>query len=194
MKNKKTEAPCNSGEFDKAYHSGFHWFWTDTRIPKKLKELVSTHKPIHTLELGCGLGRFSTYLSKQGIDAVGVDFSKVAIEKAQKRVAGKEQKPTFLTGNVTNLDMLTEPFDISFDIGCFHCLSEENMQKYVSEIHRLLKPGSTHLLWVLGHSPNDVKLSPEYINQFFGGKFQLVKSKFSRRRIVASYWFWLVRK
>ena len=194
MNNKRTDAPSNSSEFDKMYHSGFHRLWTDTRIPKELKELITTHKPIHSLELGCGLGRFSAYSAQQGIHAVGVDFSKVAIEKAKKRVAKKEKKPTFLIGDVTNLEMLAEPFDVSFDIGCFHCLCEESMQKYVSEVHRLLKPGDTHLLWVLAHSPSGIKLYPEYINQIFGDKFQLVKSKFSRRRIIASYWFWLVRK
>ena len=194
MENKKTDAPSNSSEFDKAYHSGFHWVWTDTRIPKELKKLVEEKQPKTSLELGCGLGRFSSYLAQQGIHAVGVDFSEVAIGKAKKRVAEQEQKPTFLTGDVTNLETLTETFDVSFDIGCFHCLNEENMQKYVAEVHRLLKPDSTHLLWVLGHSPSDVKLHPEYINQIFGDKFQLVKSQFSRRRIVASYWFWLVRK
>jgi 2-polyprenyl-3-methyl-5-hydroxy-6-metoxy-1,4-benzoquinol methylase len=58
------------------------------------------------LELGCGLGRFSTYMAEQGIKATGVDFSSVAIEKAKKRVTHSEHKPTFMVGDVTNLEMI----------------------------------------------------------------------------------------
>jgi ubiquinone/menaquinone biosynthesis C-methylase UbiE len=192
--NKKTDAPSASTEFDKMYNSFLHWFWTDIRIPKELKELISDTNPNNTLELGCGLGRFSAYLAKQGIDATGVDFSQVAIKKAIKRVANYEHKPSFLTGNVTHLDMLNTSFDMSFDIGCFHCLYEEDLQKYVSEVYRLLKPGTTHLIWALNHSPSGMRLNPEYIARIFGDKFQLVKSKFTRRRIIASYWYWLAKK
>ena len=194
MNTQKTEAPSTSVEFDKIYHTPLHWFWTDVRIPKELKELAATVQPRNSLELGCGLGRFSAYMAKQGINATGVDFSKIAIEKAVGRVAGNEHKPAFMIGDVTHLEMLVNSFDVSFDVGCFHCLHEENMQKYVSEIYRLLKPGATHLLWALNHSPSDIEINPEYIRRIFDGKFQLVKAAFSRRRIIASYWYWLVRR
>ena len=194
MHTQKTDVPSTSVEFDKLYHSPLHWFWTDIRIPKELKELAATAKPYNSLELGCGLGYFSTYMAKQGINATGVDFSRIAIERAIRRVAGNEHKPAFKIGDVTNLERIADPFDVSFDVGCFHCLHEESMHKYVSEIYRLLKPGATHLLWAFNHSPSDITLTSEYIRQLFGDNFHLVKSKFSRRRIIASYWYWLVRK
>jgi SAM-dependent methyltransferase len=192
--NKKTDAPSASTEFDKMYNSFLHWFWTDIRIPKELKELISSTNPNNSLELGCGLGRFSAYLAKQGIDATGVDFSQVAIKKAIKRVSDDEHKPGFLIGNVTHIEMLNSPFDVSFDIGCFHCLYEKDLQNYVLEVYRLLKPGATHLIWALNHSPSGMRLNPEYIAQVFGDKFQLANSKFTRRRIIASYWYWLTKK
>ncbi|WP_217636851.1 class I SAM-dependent methyltransferase [Dendrosporobacter quercicolus] len=57
--------------------------WGDVRIPQELKELAETNKPKTFLELGCGLGRFSSFMAKQGVQATGVDFSSVAIEKAK---------------------------------------------------------------------------------------------------------------
>jgi len=146
------------------------------------------------LELGCGLGRFSGFLAKLGIKATGVDFSAVAVEKAKTRVANEEYKPTFLVGDVTNLQMLNGPFDIAFDVGCFHCLDENGQQKYVAEMHRLLKPEGTLLIWALDGSPSDMKLNPDYIAQVFGENFKLTNSKFSRRRLIASHWYWLVKK
>ncbi len=189
-----SDAPSTNAAFDKVYNTPFHWVWTDVRIPKELKEMVSVHKPQTSLELGCGLGRFSRFMAGQKIQATGVDFSAVAIGKAIKRVSGDEYKPTYMVGDVTNLEMLAKPFDVSFDIGCFHCLNEEAQLNYVSEVYRLLKPGATHLIWALDESPSNMKLTPDYIARVFGDDFQLQKAQSSRRRIIASHWYWLVRK
>ncbi|MFV0538723.1 MAG: class I SAM-dependent methyltransferase [Dysgonomonas sp.] len=188
--------PSNNVEFDKAYSSLSHWVWTDARIPRELKKLIEAEKPRTSLELGCGLGRFSKFMAGQKIQATGVDFSAVAIEKAKKRVAEDRYKPTFLVGDVTNLEMLSEPFDVSFDIGCFHCLERGEQQNYVKEICRLLKPGGTHLIWALDNSPSNIRLTPDYIKEVFGNNFELRKSQSSRRRVVfvASHWYWLKRK
>jgi ubiquinone/menaquinone biosynthesis C-methylase UbiE len=188
----KSDVPVKSEDFNKAYSAPIT-FWGDVRIPKELKDLVETYKPKTSLELGCGLGRFSSYMADLGIKATGVDFSSVAIAKAEKRVVNAEHKPTFIVGDVTNLEMINEQFDVSFDIGCFHCLNEQGQQKYVSEIYRLLKPGATHLIWAMDSSPSDIKLSPSYIAKVFTNSFQLAKTKTSRRRIAASHFYWLVR-
>lgn len=192
--NNKFGPPTNSMEFDKAYSSLSHWMWTDIRIPKQIKELISFN-PTTSLELGCGIGRFSSFMAKQGIKATGVDFSRVAIQRAQKRVANKEEKPIFLVGDVTNLENISEQFDVSFDVGCFHCLNEEAQKRYVGEIYRLLKPGAIHLLWALNNSPSNIKLDSQYISNIFGSGFQLSKSEYSGRRLifVSSNWYWLIR-
>jgi len=189
---KKSNAPVTSEDFNKAYNAPIT-FWGDIRIPKELKELVETYHPKTSLELGCGLGRFSTFLAEQGIRATSVDFSSVAIEKAKKRVANYPNKPTFIVGDVTNLEMIAQQFDASFDVGCFHCLNEEGQRKYVSEVYRLLQPGAMHLIWAIDHSPSDIKLNPDYIAKVFETRFQLANYKSSRRRIIASHWYWLFR-
>jgi len=181
-------------EFNKVYQSIAHWIWTDNRIPTELKEIVKVHNPKTSLELGCGIGIFASFMASQGIKATGVDFSSVAIEKAKKRVTNNTFKPEYIVGDVTNLDISNNLFDVSYDVGCFHCLNEEGQQKYVSEIHRLLKPGAVHLIWALDSSPSGMKLNPKYIEQTFGEHFKLEQSKFSRRRIASSHWYWLVRE
>jgi SAM-dependent methyltransferase len=187
-------APSTSAEFDKIYRSSLaHWVWSDTRIPRKLKDLVAAHSPQTSLELGCGLGRFSTYMAEQGIQATGVDFSAVAIGKARQRVAERTNQPAFLVGDVTRLEMLTTSFDLAFDIGCFHCLDEAGQIKYAEEMNRLLRPGSVLLIWALDSSPSGVNLDPDHIFRIFKQGFQLKNTAFSRRRIIASHWYWLVR-
>jgi cyclopropane fatty-acyl-phospholipid synthase-like methyltransferase len=191
----KTEAPSKNKDFDKVYKSWLlPWVWSDTRIPWELKELVETCNPENVLELGCGLGYFSSFMAKQGVKATGVDFSAAAIEKAKKRVANENPRPTFMVGDVTNLEMLSAPFDASYDVGCFHCLDKEGQQKYVSEVCRLLKPGGTHLIWAFDHSPGKIDISPDYMAQLFNGKFFFKFSSVSQRRMATSHWYWLVKK
>lgn len=193
---KSSNALSFSNEFDKAYSSLIHYGWTDGRIPKELKQLITENNPKNSLELGCGIGNFSTYFAKQGIDATGVDFSSVAIEKAKKRTENLLQKPTFLVGDVTKLNNIQSQFDLAFDVGCFHCLNKEGQQKYVDEIARLLKKGSKLLIWAIDKAPSNIKLSPEYIENLFVEKFELTNSKSSRRRgllIIGSHWYSLKR-
>jgi ubiquinone/menaquinone biosynthesis C-methylase UbiE len=193
VNNSNSTAPSTSEQFNKVYSSPIApWAWGDIRIPKELIELVKTNNPKTSLEFGCGLGRFSRFMVNQGIQTTGVDFSSVAIENAKKRVANDKYKPTYIVGDVTNLGTIKQLFDISYDIGCFHCLNEDGQQKYVSEVYRLLKPGGQHLIWALDKAPSNIMIDPDYIAKTFGTRFQLVNSKFSRRRIIASHWYWLV--
>jgi ubiquinone/menaquinone biosynthesis C-methylase UbiE len=189
-----SDAPSTSQAFDKVYNSSFaHWVWSDVRIPTELKELIASNNPKTSLELGCGLGRFSEFMAEQGILAIGVDFSPIAIENGTKRVSTKVKKPILLVGDVTNLKILDKPFDVAFDVGCFHCLNEEGQRKYVEETYRLLKPNSILLIWALDSSPSGIKLNPDCIVKVFGQGFQLIKLKFSRRRIIGSHWYWFRR-
>jgi SAM-dependent methyltransferase len=186
--------PTKSFDFDSVYRSRiYHWMWSDPRIPSELKELIAREAPRTVLELGCGLGRFSRYVAEQGVRVTGVDFSEVAIAKAQARVARDEASPQFVVGDVTHLDAVSGPFDVAFDVGCFHCLNPEAQRAYASEVSRLLKPGGTHLIWALHASPSGMPLSPQTVEPVFAATFQMQRSRKSRRRLVRSHWYWLVR-
>lgn len=186
-------APTKSTDFDRAYSANFT-LWGDIRIPEEVKALVLQSPVRSVLELGCGVGRFSRYLAHRGLRVTGVDFSPVAIAKAQERVARDNERPEFLVGDVTRLGILSSPFDVSFDVGCFHCLDPQGQRAYVSEVSRLLKPGSTHLIWALDSAPSDLQLSPRAIREAFAPAFELQNSRKSRRRLLRSYWYWLVHR
>jgi SAM-dependent methyltransferase len=130
--------PTESADFDRAYRAPIT-LWGDVRIPHELKILAKQGSPRKSLEYGCGLGRFSSYLAKQGINATAVDFSPVAIERARNRVTNE----------------------------------------------------GIHLIWAMDDSPAAIPLSPEKIKEVFAPEFQLYDAKVSRRRIVASHWYWL---
>jgi len=182
--------PKTALEFDSEYRLPFT-MWGDTRIPKEIAALVTDEAPHRALELGCGVGRFSRYVAQQGVATTGIDFSSVAIAKARASVAKDEQKAEFMVGDVTQLDHVAGPFDIGFDVGCFHCLDSAGQSNYVSEVHRLLAPGGVHLIWAFDNSPGGPRLSPAAIKEVFAPRFQLRDSRKSRRRLLASHWYWL---
>lgn len=70
------------------------------------------------IEMGCGKGRNINLLSRQGINMVGFDFSKIAIKEAKKRAKKLELKAKYMV-----LDAIGQwPFETnSFDfaIDCF---------------------------------------------------------------------------
>ena len=185
-------APNTSDEFDRAYRAPITP-WGDVRTPPELIALVERTSPQTSLELGCGIGRNTRYLAQHGVNATGIDWSPVAIAKARERAEGLSNA-TYQVGDVTKLDALTGPFDLSLDVGCFHCLDGTGQKAYASELARLLRPGATHLLWTLDVAPTDQLMTPELVKSVFAPLFTLADAKPSRRRLIRSHWFWLSRR
>jgi len=185
-------APTTPAEFDRAYRAPITP-WGDARIPPEVEALAQRGTGTRVLELGCGLGRFSRYLARQGLRATGVDFSPVAIAQAKARVANDAAQPHFQVGDVTRLDDLEGPFDCAFDVGCFHCLDPQGQAAYAAQVSRLLVPGGAHWLWALDTTPSDLRLTPQSVSAVFVPAFALRSARRSRRRIMASHWYELVR-
>ena len=188
----ETPPPTTSEEFDRTYRLPFT-YWSDIRIPREINDLIQEKTPRSVLELGCGIGRLSQHFAQQGLNVTGVDFSPVAIAKAQENARRGKVSAKFLVGDVTCLNEITNPFDISFDVGCFHCLDARAQQKYASEVFRLLKPGGVHLIWALDSPPSGIPLSKTIISEIFTPSFDLRNAELSRRRLFRSHWYWLVR-
>lgn len=162
-------------------------------MPSEVAELVRGRPPQRILELGCGVGRFSQRLARAGHDVVGVDFSPVAIEKARARVARDPRRPEFIVADVGDLSALDAPFDLSFDVGCYHCLQQDQQGRYATQLERLLAPNGTHLIWVMDDSPSGLPLSASDVMAVFGHRFVLRREAAVRRRLVNSHWYWLER-
>jgi SAM-dependent methyltransferase len=101
------------------------------------------------LDLGCGTGTNSIYLAQHGWDASGVDFTAQALEKASEKAARAGVMVKFYRGDVTRLGELPlrGPFDLLFDLGCFHGLTPQGRAAYARGLAALSKPGTVFLLY-----------------------------------------------
>ncbi|MGE5282764.1 MAG: class I SAM-dependent methyltransferase [Chloroflexota bacterium] len=103
-------------------------------------ELLGLKPGDRVLDAGCGLGRFVAALAANGIDAVGVDISQIAIAQAQKEYPG----PTYVVADLMQpLPPELRGFDglvslsSSFGFGATPAEDEAMLQAY----HDALRPG-----------------------------------------------------
>jgi ubiquinone/menaquinone biosynthesis C-methylase UbiE len=98
------------------------------------------------LEIGCGRGDFSIWMSKQYPNAVitGTDFSSAAVEIAQKKSGLEVRNLDFKVENAEHLSFSGNSFD--YIISCETMEHVFHPQKMANEIFRVLKPGGRFIL------------------------------------------------
>lgn len=131
------------------------------------------------LDLGCGTGTNAIYLAQHRWEAVGVDFSPVAIQEALKK-SENVKGTTFVEGDVSQLSHLgiQGPFDFVLDIGCFHGLSASQRQGYVDEVAHVTLSGAIYMIWAIVSDrqpflPGIPSMREKEIAERFGQDFEL---------------------
>jgi SAM-dependent methyltransferase len=127
------------------YTSGRYRWWHLSRTPPELLEALADGwiaPPARVLDLGCGLGVELAALAGRGFQAIGIDTSPVAVERARRAHPEVE----FVVGDVLELPFEDESFDVIIDRGCFHTLAGADRPRYEREAWRVLRPGGHFLL------------------------------------------------
>ena len=98
------------------------------------------------LDLGCGMGRNSIYLGKEGFDVIGVDVSRSALKKT-KAWAKIEGVPSMavLRCSMTNLPFVRQTFHVVISVSVIHHAVKEEIKKAMEEIHKALKDNGLFL-------------------------------------------------
>jgi len=92
-------------------------------------------KTCKALDIGCGTGNNSIWLSQNKFDVIGIDTSEIAIQKAIEEAIKANIKCDFIL-----IDFLTDkiegaPFEFVFDRGCFHSLnSDEERERFAEKV------------------------------------------------------------
>lgn len=99
------------------------------------------------IDLGCGTGANVVYLASLGFDSWGVDFSEVALEKAEARASEAGVEATFVLGDLTaeRIDGVEGPFDLIVDFGTLDDLRGGNREAMARMVTRLSRPGTLFL-------------------------------------------------
>ncbi|MBV8659320.1 MAG: class I SAM-dependent methyltransferase [Burkholderiales bacterium] len=97
--------------------------------------------PGQALDIGCGNGRNTIYLARQGFTATGQDLSESAITWARESVAQQHLAAQFVHASLFQTPPTPGHWDVIYDSGCFHHIAPHRRQTYVHFIADGLKPG-----------------------------------------------------
>jgi len=114
--------------------------WHSSYPEKLLIELVEKGfiKKGDVLDMCSGDGTNSIYLASKGFNVFGIDISSTAVDIANKRCRENGFSCNYLVGNVLNPN-IAKKFDLVFDRGCFHHVSNKNKSRYAKILYNLLK-------------------------------------------------------
>ena len=106
----------------------------------------------------------SLLAAARGADAMGVDLSGRAIERARAKAAGRGLAVRFETGDVLRLGDLGLTFDTVIDSGVFHVFDDEDRVRYVASLASVLRPGGRcYLMCFSDRQPGD--FGPRRVSQ-----------------------------
>ena len=114
---------------------------------EQLNTLIETLdlKPEETaLDLGCGNGRITEYISDvTGAKIIGLDFASEVIRTSQRRTADRKNRLTYVVGNMDELAFEEGSFDAIISIDTLYFF--EDIEATVRELKKLLKPPNGRL-------------------------------------------------
>jgi cyclopropane-fatty-acyl-phospholipid synthase len=124
---------------------------------------------MRVLDVGCGWGSFALHAAQRfGVDVVGVTLSNEQAGLARKRVAdaGLTDRVDIRVQDYRDVD--DGPFDAISSIGMSEHVGREQISRYVSQLHNLLRPGGrllNHAIsWNAGPtSPDPDSFIPRYV-------------------------------
>ena len=136
--------------------------WDMGIVPPEIERLISLPSVQRgwALDLGCGSGLSSRYLSRHGFRVVGVDLSLNALGRANRAARAEGATAHFIAGDVSDLTFLAIRCTLALDVGCFHAIPSAARPAYVSSLGKLLLPGAHYLLYAFELSPSAEHGSP----------------------------------
>jgi len=142
----------------RAYDLMYRWWapWDAVGVRPELRRLlahgeVDPSRHPRAVDLGCGTGANVVFLAQQGFRATGLDFSRVALDKARRRAAeaGVSSRCRFVEADLTADEVPgTEgTFDLLLDFGSIDDLAPSARPAAARLATRLSHPGARLLFW-----------------------------------------------
>jgi cyclopropane fatty-acyl-phospholipid synthase-like methyltransferase len=166
-------------------------FGSTSKIEDLARIVVQGRIPKGTaITLGCGEGRETIYLARQGFEVTGLDFSPTAIKKARRRARAAGLEIPFIVDDLTNLRQSPGTFDLVLDFGAFNDLSQKDRDRYMRNVLPMTHPGGSYVMFcfdrMLAETEMRERFSPffqiEILHQVPGGAFPGIMTVYSMTR------------
>ncbi len=170
--------------------------WDTGITPPEVFVFLKDNPPGRMLDLGCGTGTNVITLAEHGWQAEGIDYVARAVRMARKEAKknGLENKVKFRVGDVLSPELFRGEYDLILDMGCFHNISPDNVDRYLENVFSHLEVGGSLLLYVhlndlskFGHGATEVSLAK------LGEKLQFVKRVDGEESARPSAWLEFIK-
>jgi SAM-dependent methyltransferase len=121
--------------------------WDTGVSPPELLDFIHSHKAGRAIDIGCGTGTNVITLAHGGWKVTGVDFAPRAIKLARQKAGRARIQAEFYVRDATTLEGISGPFDLAFDLGCFHSIPGDGKKRYLIQLERILAPSGFWLLY-----------------------------------------------
>ncbi len=158
--------------------------WVRTTIPLWFKSIVNSKwiAPCKTLDVGCGNGYFSYYLSKKGFKVTGIDVSKEIINYAKKSYP-QSNNLKFIVSNFFNKETLSEKYNFILDIGLFHNILPEKRKEFSKRLSDLLFDKGKVLIFCFDKREGTF----ENKNTYFNSLINMYSYPLSKEEIIKTF-------
>lgn len=140
---------CAYSDWEEIYREvpADQWGWELGKPRPILIEMVENGRiPMgQALDLCCGAGTNTVYLSQKGFKVTGIDISHTALRIAKKQAAQARVSIAFLNASFVDLAFVDAAFDFVFDMGCFHHVEVEDRNRFLAGLYRVLKVGGVYM-------------------------------------------------
>jgi SAM-dependent methyltransferase len=157
---------------------------------------------MRVIEIGCGAGRLTLALSNLFGEVHAVDVSGEMIAQAREKLAHRANVHLYQNNGCDLAVLPRGPFDFAFSVLVFqHIPSYRVIERYVREVHRLLRPGALFKFQVQGCaemdlSPGDtwhgVPFSTEQANEM--AERCGFEMRYTHREDDQYFWLWYFKR
>ena len=125
---------------------------TDMAALHHLLQILDIKQGENVLDLGCGAGVIVEYIAqKTGAEVTGLDYAASAIEEAHHRTRTKNDKVSFVQGDLNALELTEQSFDAVISIDTLYWVND--LTKTMADIAKLLKPGGRMCIFMMDDVP-----------------------------------------
>jgi SAM-dependent methyltransferase len=142
--------------------------WETGKPSSELQRVLAERRiePCPALEVGCGTGMNSVWLAEQGFDVLGVDLSRLAIQRAHEHRVRDGVRVRFLAADLCDFWKLGGPYRFFFDRGCYHAVRLFDGNGYFRTLEQVLEPGALGLV-LMGNAaePEEEEVGPPVLEE-----------------------------
>lgn len=164
---------------------GVSWYRPHLETSLHLIQSANIGLEAAIIDVGGGEATLVDDLLAQGRTQLSVlDISQAAIERAQQRLGEHAERVNWLRGDITQIQLPTQQYDIWHDRAVFHFLTTEAQRSaYISRLRHALKPRGHLIISTFGPQGPEkcsgldiVRYDINTLQKAFGDDFQLLES------------------